>query len=137
MQSPRTGLILSSLTGPPVALYRTRSSRRPSQHCPLQDEVPFTALSIALYWTRPSAQSPETRRLALYRTRPYQHNSSKAKTFEGLKRQLTLQQLTSSATAYNLLLLFIYSILLNVSLTIVTHTLCCTLIEHKTTELKH
>ncbi len=110
MQSSWTGLILSSLTGPPVALYRTRSSRRPSQHCPLQDEVLFTALSFALYWTRPSAQSPETRRLALYRTRPYQHNSSKAKTFEGLKRQLTLQQLTSSATAYNLLLLFIFII---------------------------
>jgi hypothetical protein len=47
-------------------------------HCPLQDEVLFKALSVALYWTRPSAHSPETRRLALPRTRPYQHNSSKA-----------------------------------------------------------
>ena len=49
-----------------------------SLHCPLQDEVLFKALSVALYWTRPSAHSPETRRLALPRTRPYQHNSSKA-----------------------------------------------------------
>jgi len=55
---------------------------------PLQDEVLFKALSVALYWTRPSAHSPETRRLALPRTRPYQHNSSKAKTFEGLNVSL-------------------------------------------------
>jgi len=88
VQSSWTGLILSSLTGPPFALYRTRPSRRSSQHCPLLDEALSTALSIALYWTRPSAQSPETRRLALYRTRPYQHNSSKAKTFEGLNVSL-------------------------------------------------
>ncbi len=85
VQSPWTGLILSSLLRPPIARCRTRPPSRPSQlHCPLQDEVLSKALSVALYWTRPSAHSPETRRLTLPRTRPYQHNSSKAKTFEGL-----------------------------------------------------
>ena len=45
VQSSWTGLILSSLTGPPLALYRTRPSSRSSLHCPLQDEALQTVLS--------------------------------------------------------------------------------------------
>jgi hypothetical protein len=54
VQSSWTGHILSSLTGPPLALYRTRPSSRSS-------------LSIALYRTRPSNRSSLS--IALYRTR--------------------------------------------------------------------
>ncbi len=75
----RTAFLPSTGRGPPdgplnIALYRTRPSPRPS---PLPSTGPG-----------PLHKSPETRRLALYRTRPYQHNSSKAKTFKGLNVSL-------------------------------------------------
>ena len=57
VQSPWTGLILSSLLRPPIARCRTRPPSRPSQlHGPLQDEVLSTVLSIALYRTRSSSR---------------------------------------------------------------------------------
>ena len=56
VQSSWTGHILSSLTEPPLAIYRTRPSSRSSLHCPLQDEALQTVLSIALYRTRSSSR---------------------------------------------------------------------------------
>jgi hypothetical protein len=88
VQSPWTGLILSSLLRPPIARCRTRPPSRPSQlHCPLQDEVLSTVLSIALYRTRSSPRSSPSPwtglilssltgpPLALYRTRPSSRSS--------------------------------------------------------------